>query len=193
MGVHWKTKQALRTQLGKACLTHQCGNLSPTIQAVTEEVVCPSGEQITNGGFETGDFTGWSHDEYNYAKVVTENPYAGTYHCRIDGAGWIQQDLLKVVPQECLTATSVFGYYYCCERPPHYGTLTTQWRVTLTYTDETTTTIDYSETWGVDGAFTPYSFEDLKTYVEAGKTLKTIKFERTGGEEIRIDEVTCNV
>lgn len=38
MGVHWKSKQALRTQLGKACLTHQCGNLSPCIQAITEEV-----------------------------------------------------------------------------------------------------------------------------------------------------------
>jgi hypothetical protein len=39
MAVHWKTKQTQKSLIGKSTLTHQCSQLSPVIQNITEEIV----------------------------------------------------------------------------------------------------------------------------------------------------------
>jgi hypothetical protein len=163
----------------------------PSIGA--KRLVCPSGEQVVNGGFETGDFTGWNHDIGGYALIRDFNVHSGSYCCELEGFGFISQDLSNEIPQQCFVGSSVFGYYYSLDKPS-YGTLTHKWRVTLTYTDDSTTIVDYDETTSGDGNYTPYSFADLKAYVEAGKTLKTIKIERlTSQGGIFIDDVTCDV
>ena len=37
--VHWKSKQTQKNLLGKSTLAHQCSQLSPVIQNITEEIV----------------------------------------------------------------------------------------------------------------------------------------------------------
>jgi hypothetical protein len=158
--------------------------------SIGKAVVCPSGEQITNGGFETGDFTGW--ETSGYPAVTTVNPRTGNYSCYFAGQGYIQQSFTGV-PKICLTPSSVLGYYRSLSRP-FYGTRTHGWAVTLIYEDETETVIGYEKTvWG-GGGYPSYEFEDLKDYVEPGKVLVGIKISFVSGPGgIYIDDVTCNV
>lgn len=197
MGQLWKSKVSMPTQMGKASLAFKSSVGVRGLALVGPEVVCPTGEQITNGGFEAGDFTGWSKGPYSfYNWVNTVNPYEGTYHCILAGYGWISQDLANEVLQSCFTADPHSNpFVFCWSMPqPGYGTLNVQFRVTLTYTDDSTTTIDFDETSSDGGGYTSYNDENLKPYVEAGKTLKSIKIERLGGQtDVHIDGVTCDV
>lgn len=151
---------------------------------------CPSGEQITNGGFETGDFTGWSHNLWQY--VSSGYPSSGSYACELQAYGWIAQDLANPVLAECLTDSSVLGFY-AGNDTVYYFSLTFYFRATLTYDDESTTVVDFE--WNtIPDQQTPYEFVNLKPYVEAGKTLKSIKIERLASQEDTwIDDVSCNV
>jgi hypothetical protein len=36
---------------------------------------------VVNGGFETGNFTGWTLTNGQYTYVTSGNPYDGTYDC----------------------------------------------------------------------------------------------------------------
>jgi hypothetical protein len=152
----------------------------------------PSGERITNGRFETGDFPPWEHDVYGYALIGSDYPRSGSYACKLTGSGWISQDLADPVPSEQLVGTSVFGFY-AGNDAVYYFSLTFYFRVTLTYTDDSTTTVDFEWNTIPDQQF-PYQYVNLKPYVEAGKTLKSIKIERLASQEdVWIDDVTCYV
>lgn len=56
---------------------------------------CPSGEQMTNGGFETGDWTGWTHST-NWSSIESGG-HSGSYEASMwrdvcsGEYGWIQQ------------------------------------------------------------------------------------------------------
>lgn len=153
----------------------------------------PAGEeQLTNSGFETGDFTGWDHDEYDYAQIGSAYPRSGGYACELRGSGWIAQDLENPVPAECLTDSSVLGFY-AGNDTVYYFSLTFYFRATLIYDDESTTVVDFE--WNtIPDQQTPYEYVDLKPYVEAGKTLVAIKIERLASQEdVWIDDVSCYV
>lgn len=52
----------------------------------TGTTVFADGEIITNGGFETGDHTGWNNDAN--ATVVTDEYHSGSYSLRLVSTGW---------------------------------------------------------------------------------------------------------
>lgn len=80
-----------------------------TITSITgiKRLICPKGEQITNGGFETGDDTGWIG---RYYSISTLFPRSGRYSMIIhssDGGAW--QELAKPFPRKCVRN---FGFWF---------------------------------------------------------------------------------
>ena len=164
---------------------------------VEENLECPSGEQITNGGFETGDLTGWSGD----AEIVTSadgviSPHSGSYLARsaYNKTRYVEQTLGKNVPQSCLTGASVFkfwfaGGYRSC------GLIGTIARAYIEYTDGSKTEVSHETIENEDMIWIEI---DLKSYVEVGKTINGIRIEiidnLTGyGWRACIDDVSLNV
>jgi hypothetical protein len=62
--------------------------------------IIPAQQRVTNGGFETGDFSGWSFYG-QYTDVITYEPHSGSYRAYLYGEGdgcspppsWIQQSI----------------------------------------------------------------------------------------------------
>ena len=135
-------------------------------------LVCPATgvEQFVNGGFETGDFTGWTATG-DFA-VVDYLPYQGTYHARslVSGAT-ISQTFANPIPVACFAVSSIFriylqgGYFLS---PAHSDGAD----IYIVYTDLTETHIHYE----VTADFT-WEQVNLKPYLEAGKTVKGIRIQ----------------
>jgi len=69
--------------------------------------VCPSGEQITNGGLETGDMTGYTYfPNLNFA--TTQYAHTGVYSCFLY-ENWVQQDFSKPIPKKCIKSFGFWG------------------------------------------------------------------------------------
>jgi len=212
MGVHWKTKQTQKNLVGKSTLAHQCSQLSPVIQNIAQEVACPSGEQITNGGFETGDFTGWTRDptDPNHWQVLTSDvrggaPPEGSYLAQFKAldtdptgpigcpraTGTLQQDSTNTVAYECFVATSTFQVRTKWDTDLCSPVNPAVWKVEVLYTDDTSTTVDLT-----GDPQNEWVTHNLKTVLESGKTVKGIKFtatvDRCGGPDIGLTEVTID-
>jgi len=93
---------------------------------------CPEGEQVVNGGFETGDWTGWTYSTENNSAIGSSNPRSGKYHARLWRGmnplppwnwvyGWIRQDFPVPIRAECFTA---FGYWARVDQAIAYATFT---------------------------------------------------------------------
>lgn len=123
-------------------------------------VYCPTGEYVTNGGFETGDFTGWT----NNGTAISGVSHSGSYSAVFSVGDSISQTLITPIPSECASVTlwiKVLGCFYVTMK------------LTLTYTDSTTTIIE-------DGVpTTDWSQSDFSSYLENGKILSAIKIECT--------------
>jgi len=70
-------------------------------------IICPEGEQVVNGGFETGDFTGWTN---NGADISTQYVHSGTYSAFLYSAS-IQQDFATPILKECIESFGFWVYF----------------------------------------------------------------------------------
>jgi len=145
-------------------------------------IVCPSGEQMTNGDFEKGDFTGFTIS--GAPTVDTWNPHSGTYHC----AFWSVDDSVKqdiqslkgyVVPVICIAAFEVWLYGTHC---PHADV-----DVIITYSDDSTTTVNFTD---LDDTWHQC---DILPYLDTTKSVKSIEIKNAcvlGG--ICLDDVSLS-
>ncbi len=60
-----------------------------TISALIAIPATSQANLLTNPGFETGDFTGWSYSGY-FVDISNENPHTNNYHTRISYGGIYQ-------------------------------------------------------------------------------------------------------
>jgi hypothetical protein len=81
--------------------------------ATKPSYTCPSGEQIVNGGFETGDFTDWTV-EGSFATVVPGDPHSGTFSAYMSYFGGapgyigIRQDISSPFRTECVKSFTIW-------------------------------------------------------------------------------------
>jgi hypothetical protein len=154
------------------------------------ETGCPEAEQVVNGEFETGDFTGWTTTLAPIIKTIYGGlgPYHGTYFVYFDPGCAVAQDFATPIPVSCFDPEGTnldlawFGYYHSCSME---GTTI---KVRLTYTDDTYTDVESAETTIMDWALL-----DLKPFLVAGKTLKSIKVLYDGVRFVCFDAVSCTV
>jgi len=144
-------------------------------------VTCPSGEQITNGGFETGDLTGWTVGSTwaGEPPAVTSEPVDGVYphsgnymlwfHHTTGAGGYIEQEVSIRVA--CVKKFSLWKCGMCPYSPPAGS----QTRITIYYSDGTTTEVIHETSYEYDHVWEEI---DLRPYLESGKTITKIRIER---------------
>jgi hypothetical protein len=133
-----------------------------------KRLVCPSGEQIVNGGFENA-WTGWEHGAD--AEIWDEGrPETGIYCAGLYKGSWIQQLLAEPILKACIEKFELWIK----------GTLYIVWskaNIKIIYSDDTSTTIPFQEyEAGV------WKKIDLLSYVEDGKSVKGIYIINTSGQ-----------
>lgn len=138
----------------------------------TVKMPIPSGEQIVNGTFEAGT-TGWvftsalSNISTAYAHSPTHSVFSYS-----DGSGFYQT--INNIKVEWIIELS-----FWCICPHGTGTM---W-VLVTYTDDTTTYIQYSH-----GA--AWTKRDITSQLTSGKTIKQIKFGSLTDNPTYIDDAS---
>jgi hypothetical protein len=164
-----------------------------TIQAARKPLVCPAKgvEQVTNGGFEQGNFTGWSTSSTAGVTgwaVVTGgylSPYEGTHmalwvkdYGRMfypSYTGVIEQDFATPIDVACFGPSSVFQVAVawmrvgCCV-PAGLSVF----KIEVLYSDGTSTTVDIS-----GDAQSTWNLHDLKSVLQAGKKVSGIRITAT--------------
>lgn len=133
-------------------------------------LVCPEGEQFENGGFETGDTTGWTTT--GTGGVSTSRPHTGTYSARTENQTFgLSQEFAAPIPVACFVAASVFEFYiyaYFSPSPP----IGQKVDVHIKYTDGTETLVTWECSAAENGTWVRIN---LKPYLVAGKTVESIE------------------
>jgi hypothetical protein len=142
------------------------------------EVSGASIEVIVNGGFETGDFTGWEHqqgDIYTKPNAHTGNYSAWLYEC------WLQQTFTSSV-----TATSFT--FWAKNYNAEQSFLHT---VVVHYEDDTEDGLDFRVSGWNETTYENYwEFFNLTSQLKHGKAIKWIKFLGDTGQPYLLDDVS---
>ena len=147
-----------------------------------KRLVCPSGEQIVNGGFENA-WTGWEHGIDAY--ITNAYKRSGTWSLGLtaysepENFAWVKQTLTNPIPVACVDEFKL----YC--HADWYPSTEKKLLVTIGYTDASTTqvTVSFYETY-------VWHEKDLKPYLSAGKTIKYVRIESLAFADINVDDVT---
>ncbi|MGB9856098.1 MAG: hypothetical protein ACPLKS_06110 [Caldisericum exile] len=65
-------------------------------------------ERIINGGFETGDLSGWEYSEYDGASVVSYDKNSGNYSCELAIDGYIKQTFATPIPKSSISTFTLY-------------------------------------------------------------------------------------
>jgi hypothetical protein len=126
---------------------------------------------ITNGDFETGDFTGWSTS--GDVEITSTKKHAGTYSAQINTQNsYIEQDISPNVAVDDLIAFTLW-YYLSFEFSPPIGVEIT---VRVTYTDESYTDIVHE---GTNPEHDTWTQLNILASLTAGKTVDKIRITRS--------------
>ena len=136
--------------------------------------ICVSGEHVTNGGFETGDWTGWTHSS-GTSGIGSSYPHTGTYHARLWSNylggddweyGWMKQEFSEPIPTKCIIA---FEFWARIDQAD------SNIKITIHYNDGAETIIEDSVT---SLSYTKFNYLNN---LASNKMIKWIKIEYTGG------------
>ena len=134
------------------------------MQSISGKKVCPSGEQITNGGFETGDLTGFTTT--GTVVISSWSPHTGTYDCLLDdypSLPSIEQDILAIkgysISVKCISSMTLWA---------RLDTGNGDFTVLITYSDGSTTTIP------LNTILLTYEQFDLLPYLDTSKSVSKI-------------------
>jgi len=131
--------------------------------------ICPSGEQIVNGGFETGNFTGWT---VVGAPIVQSGiVHSGSYAARLALDAIYQS--LGGITVACLATAELWYYKYVIVR--------------ITFTDDTTWT-KVAQNVGFQWAELDLLPTLQGTYGD--KAINTVMIYEDGGVYIFVDDVS---
>jgi len=150
-------------------------------------VECPSGEQLTNPGWELGDFTGWTKVG-DHLTITTLQKHTGSYSLDMnDGSAkgeYVEQAV--EIHVACVDEFYIWKRGMCPVSPPS-GSRT---KITIFYTDDTTTVVEHETIRAENGLWVQI---DLKPYLEAGKIISKVRIERDddyGGWYQQIDDAS---
>lgn len=145
--------------------------------------LCPTGDQITNGGFETGDLTGWTS---NNADTSSGHHHSGSYSAYIlwddclGTSGYLTQSFSPVIPVYCITELSLYAKNTCGTNPSYAV------NILATYSDATTDNIQKTGT--NSSTWTKLNFTAGLT---STKLLSSIKISVTDCTHY-VDDITLN-
>jgi len=120
-------------------------------------------ERVVNGGFETGDFTGWTNDTWS---IQSSGARSGTY-CAFSYSvqGNLEQEFTPVI---AVSNIAIFGFWWKVGGGignPEDQNIT----VRITYSDDSYDDLVF------DGS-SDWIYVDLVPYLQSGKSVKKVKF-----------------
>lgn len=86
------------------------------------------------------------------------------------------------------------SFWWSIPVPHFYGDSNGKWKVTITYTDATTTVVNFDETKSFNpSGYSTWQQEDITEYLSVGKNIQKIKIERVAEADVYVDLVECLV
>ena len=132
-------------------------------------------EQVTNGGLETGDFTGWTQFQAN---VTNSFAHTGTYSAFMYES-WARQTFATPIAKSAITSAKFWAMNYNAYSPHdhHYK---------IGYSDETEDNITFTTT-SPSNEFEEF---DILSYIADGKSVSYIEFRGDTGQPYCLDDVS---
>lgn len=158
-------------------------NLEPTVDGWLEAFrgLPVYVERIENGGFETGDFTGWI--KYGDPWIVTwETPHGGVYHlCTFPG----EYDAVEQTLSDPISYEDIDSFTLWFRAGPSSGAYI---GVVVTYDDDSTTSFNQWSGYNID-----YHEVDVKAHLLTDKKFKAIKIQNSydgTGQDFYCDDIS---